>query len=327
MPLSGGSPQVICDVTDWQVLGVTWGPDGDIVFGTRGPGGLFQVRAQGGTPQNTTTSNQEENELEHTFPQFLPGGKAVVFDVRTGGGVRGSPLGMLSLETGKWRTVLQGGYPTYSPSGHLIYKTSQVPLVHMVVPFDVDRLEVTGEPVRLGSLDGINDFLVSPDGTLIYFLPSQSSDPVWVDRQGRGELLTTPSRVASVPRLSPDGHHLALNLGGILAGERWTLEIARGILSPLVQELSGAPVWTPDGKELTFSLNIGSTLWRTLFQTSVDGSGEPDQLIPDRAPGPRFQLDIPCSWSPDGKVLAYVQVTLTSSDIWLLPLGGEPNPF
>jgi len=107
-------------------------------------------------------------------------------------------------------------------------------------------------------------------------------------------------------------------------------------LSPLVQERSGAPVWTPDGKQLTFSLRIDpeNTLW-TLFQTSADGSGEPEQLIPDRAPGPVAQRDVPCSWSPDGKVLAYClssysihQVaTATSNDIWLLPLGGEPEPF
>ena len=326
VPLAGGTPQVICDVTDLHVLGATWGPDGDIIFGTKGPGGLYQVSAQGGTPHNITTPNEKENEREHTFPQFLPGGKAVVFDVRTGGGATsGTPLGILSLETGKWRKVLQGGYPIYSPSGHLLYKASTFPMVNMAVRFDVDRLEVTGEPVRLGTLEGINDFVVLPDGTLIYFQPPQSSDPVWVDRQGHVEPLTTPSRVASVPRLSPDGHHLALNLGGLGAREIWTLEIARGILSPLVQEPSGGPVWTPDGKELTFSLKIRPGL-RTLFQTSADGSGEPAQLIPDREPGRVSHL--PCSWSPDGKVLAYIHRTSpVSHDIWLLPLGAKPEPF
>ena len=37
VPLAGGSPQVICDVTDVEVLGATWGPDDDIIFGSRGP--------------------------------------------------------------------------------------------------------------------------------------------------------------------------------------------------------------------------------------------------------------------------------------------------
>ncbi len=62
------------------------------------------------------------------------------------------------------------------------------PLVRMAVLFDVDRLEVTGDPVRLGTLEGIEDFVVSPDGTLIYFRPSQASDLVWVDRQGRASI-------------------------------------------------------------------------------------------------------------------------------------------
>ena len=203
-------------------------------------------------------------------------------------------------------------------------------LVQMAVAFDVDRLETTGEPVRLGTLEGINAFVVSPDGSLIYFQPPQSSDPVWVDRQGHVEPLTTSPRVASVPRLSPDGHHLALNLRGLSASEIWTLEIGRGILSPLVQAPpsgpkldnwgSFGPVWTPDGKELTFSRR------RTLFQTSADRSGEPDQLIPDREPGRVWHL--PCSWSPDGKVLAYIHRTSpVSHDIWFLPLGAKPEPF
>ena len=54
----------------------------------------------------------------------------------------------------------------------------------MAAPFDVDSMEVTGEPVRVATLDGINDFAVTPDGTLIYFQPPQSSGLVWRDRQG-----------------------------------------------------------------------------------------------------------------------------------------------
>ena len=64
--LAGGPPQIICDVRGIDVLGVTWGADDRIIFGTTGTGGLYEVSAQGGaTPRNITTPNVEENELEH----------------------------------------------------------------------------------------------------------------------------------------------------------------------------------------------------------------------------------------------------------------------
>ena len=53
-------------------------------------------------------------------------------------------IGVLSLDTGKKKILVQGGTsPHYSPSGHLIYARAGRLLA---VPFDPDKLEVTGQP-------------------------------------------------------------------------------------------------------------------------------------------------------------------------------------
>ena len=106
--LAGGRPQAICDLKDLQVVGATWGPDGTIVLGTMGP--LYRVSAQGGVPQSITTLNREKQELRHYLPQFLPGGKNVVFDIRSvqlSRAYSGALKNVLSLETSGW---LSGAY-------------------------------------------------------------------------------------------------------------------------------------------------------------------------------------------------------------------------
>ena len=80
----------------------------------------------------------------------------------------------------------------------------------MALPFDVESLEPTGDAVRVGILEGVNDFTFSSDGTLVYFQPTLGSSLVWVDRQGGVELLAETQKNAFSPRLSPDGIRLLL---------------------------------------------------------------------------------------------------------------------
>ena len=154
--LSGGKPQVICDLGDLITRGYTWGPDGSIILGTRGNEGLFRVSAQGSTPHSITTPNVQEGELEHSYPEFLPGGNALLVDIRGSreAGKLTAPISVFSLETGKWKRVGKGGYPCYSPTGHVLYKGPEH-LINMALPFDVESLEPTGDAVRVGILEGV----------------------------------------------------------------------------------------------------------------------------------------------------------------------------
>ena len=80
-------------VTLGEVLGIhggaDWGHDDRIVFGRGGfsaaqaPSGLEMIPAAGGSPQPLLQLDSVSGELEHQWPQILPGGRAVLFTVTT----------------------------------------------------------------------------------------------------------------------------------------------------------------------------------------------------------------------------------------------------
>jgi Tol biopolymer transport system component len=123
------------------------------------------------------------------------------------------------------------------------------------------------------------------------------------------------------PRLSPDGQRLAVGCEG---SGLWLYELARGTLTR-VTETGGslaAPVWTPDGKHLTFRFLVSGSL--NLHWIPADSSGGPERLTTSE------NMQSPASWSPDGRVLAFSeQDSTTGWDIWVLKLEGDrkPQPF
>ena len=81
------------------------------------------------------TPDAEKSEISYTCPKFLPGGKALFFDVS--GQIR-----VLLLQTGEQKVVVDGGINAYyAPTGHLVYLRRGALLA---APFDLARLEVTG---------------------------------------------------------------------------------------------------------------------------------------------------------------------------------------
>jgi hypothetical protein len=59
----------------------------------------------------------------------------------------GSSIGVIDLKTGRFRPLLRGNRPYYLPTGHIVFYSG--PEEVSVVPFDVDRLEVTGPAVPI----------------------------------------------------------------------------------------------------------------------------------------------------------------------------------
>ena len=65
-------------------MGASWSTDDTIVFATNDPtSGLLRVAAAGGEPEVLTTPNREQGELDHLWPEVLPGGQAVLFTIAT----------------------------------------------------------------------------------------------------------------------------------------------------------------------------------------------------------------------------------------------------
>jgi hypothetical protein len=143
--LHGGPATPLCDAPTPH--GAHWVTDDMIVYAPNFGSGLLRISSTGGMLQTLTTPNAKEQEISHRWPQVLPGGKDVLFTIQMGNTTTydDARIAVLSMQTGKWRTLLQGGfYARYVPSGHVVY-------VHagslMAVAFDLARMEVMGSPV------------------------------------------------------------------------------------------------------------------------------------------------------------------------------------
>ncbi len=166
-------------------------------------------------------------------------------------------------------------------------------------------------------------FAVSANGVLA-FIQGGAPDIVqltWRDRNGsRSGVIGAAGPWLSF-RLSPDERFAALirdepnRLSSL-----WLLDLLQGATTRLITEGSNnEPVWSPDGKQLTFSSARNSP--PTLFLKPLAGNVPEERLLQSH-----FQ-SYPSSWSPDGEFLIYSMVSpLTRGDIWLLPLSGERKP-
>ena len=257
--ITGGSPLTLCTVDGFGSRGAAWGPDGTIIYATnRATNGLQRVSAAGGSPTPLTNPDPARGEGDHLWPEFLPGGGAVLFTITAPtGGVEKAQIAVLDLKTGSYKVLIQGGsHAHYVQTGHLVYGAGGTV---RAVPFDLDRLEVTGAPV--GVLEhvvttsaGALDLVVAVNGTMVYVpggVAGAAGSLVWVDRSGREEPLATPVRAYTYPRIAPDGTRLAVD---IRDRERhvWTWDFARRALTRLTFDSSSDnyPAWSPDSRRL-----------------------------------------------------------------------------
>ncbi len=314
--VDGGQPIVVCDVDARDTIGVTWGSRGNFIFG-RYADGLWQLPESGGTPKQLTSP--ASGPLNQLWPTFLPGSNAVLFTADSG---TSPQIAVLSLDTGKVRNLIGGTDPTYSPSGHLLFTQAGA---LMAVPFDLQRLEIAGNPVPVvdgllvhgssNSISSSTDYSLSSNGTLVYVPGSSRNAPVhleWVTRDGAELPLPAAPHVYVLPKISPDGKRIAIGITEKDA-QLYIYDIARDTLNRFTFQGSNnlGSLWTPDGKRIAYISN--STGPRNIFWQLADGTGGLERL--NTSP----QLSIPGSWSPDGKVLAYAIIDPHMGyDIWTL---------
>jgi len=318
----------------------SWGEDGSIIVSDVLGKGLVRYPAAGGQPQPLPGFNAKDAVLA---PQILPGGKAVLFtaaDMSTD--VDRYAIEVLTLANGHRKIVVRGGAAARyvgAPGrpGHLIYVNKAV---LFAVPFDLDKLETRGTPVpvlddvALAPMTEMGQFDCSPGadghGVLVYRRAGANSGDLWtlewIDAAGKTEPLPVKPGAFHVLRLSPDGERVALMTSEGGHTDIWAYDIRRDAMTRLTfgDGFYESPVWSPDGRYIVYE-----SLVKGIFQTRADGSGQPQALMEGSA------NQIPYSFSPDGKRLAYQDLAGGRGQIWTVALeeqggrlrAGKPEAF
>ena len=321
--LNGSAAVTLADAPDDR--GGTWSEDNSIIFAPKQSGGLMRIPDGGGTPTPLTTLAGAE--VTHRWPQALPGGKAVLFTVDTDTTSFNDATIAVQPFQGERKTVYEGGFfGHYLPSGHLAFANEST---LFVIPFNLETMTVTQPPspaisgISASLTNGTAQFSVSTAGSLLYVPGSSGPSEVqmlWLEKNGNVQPLRSEPGVYRDPRFSPDGKYVAVQMVENKSDDIWVYDWARDVMSRLTFDVTPDvdAVWTPDGRHLTYASTRNGDPSNNLFWIPSDGSGQPARL----ASSPNGQ--VPMSWRPDTKVLAFIEVRPdTRADIMMLPMDGD----
>jgi eukaryotic-like serine/threonine-protein kinase len=341
--VAGGPVQTLTDAVSQIGPPVqNWGADDNILFSTNGV--LTRIRSGGGTPETVATPDYTKGEQFYAGAQLLPSDHGILVTIHRGGGnTDDNVIVVLNPRTKEKKVVLEhAGIAQYvstgpvSTAGHLVYYDPRTASL-LAVPFDADRLAVRGSPVPVvdavrSTVGPFGDFSISDSGTLVY-VPGTAkgrtaSTLVWVDRAGTEQQLGAPPRAygsnLTAPRLSPDGHRIAVTIAGD-SDDVWVYDQDRGTLERVTSEgNSRGPVWTPDGKRLVYERSPGAD--SAVLSVPVDSSAAPSVIATQNKAS-----ILPSSISPDGRLmLGFFPI---DKGLWVLDLvegapgGPKLRPF
>jgi len=317
---AGGPVQALCDAPDGR--GGAWNEQGTILFAPRIAGPLQRVSDGGGTPEEATPGNKDDDQFTNRNPYFLPDGKHFLFIQRTGKDTVGSVY-YGSLGGGQPKQLLPVGSNVAYSNGYLFYvKDSTL----MGQRFDVSAVRFEGKPIPITeSIEYYNPrnigyFSVSQD-VLVYRQASVvNRELVWLDGTGKelehwgepapysGGTFSTRSRMAVLLRSNPDGHGNSL----------WLADTERRTITRLTpdSELDQRGVVSADGKSVLITATSG--YHTALVQRSLVSSGKEEKL-PELG-----NYVFVTSQSIDGHYALFsIQDAKTGFDIHSMDLGGD----
>jgi Tol biopolymer transport system component/tRNA A-37 threonylcarbamoyl transferase component Bud32 len=275
--VAGGPVTPICTLSE-TAYGATWTVGDTVIFGS--DSGLMDVPAGGGSPR--VIVKPDSGEVFH-FPDILPGGQAVLFGVSGHGSLK---LAALIRRTGKVKRLAQlGGYPRYVNGGFIV--VSDPSGILSALPFDAERLEVTGPARPLADQLGANpdgdiNVGVSRSGDVAYQVtPSAGSRLLLVSRAGDTRSAGADSGNYYAPSVAADGRHVALVRGTDATFNNrdvWVFDLTQRTQTRVTFDTTASwPVWSPDGRRIVYTRGVSGEAG--IYSIPADGSGAAEPIL------------------------------------------------
>ncbi len=326
IPATGGRSQTLSDAP--TARGGTWNSQGTILFVPSPPQPPHVISASGGEAKPVPLGGEGSAAGRYQrFPHFLPDGRHYLY-LAFKRAPEKSAICVGSLDSTESRCLVSAqSSAAYAAPGYLVYRREAELLAQR---FDLDKLELRGDPVPIVSGIGFNPitlgtlFSVSNDGTLAY-LPAEAmkSQLAWIGRDGKQIGLAGSPGYHNSLSLSSDGRLAAYDEASANGDlDIWTFDMERGVPSRITFDpgTDFFPVLSPDGSRVVFSSLRGAP--PALFEKMTSGAAAEKPILPQGLP------QLPTTWSPDGRFLVYgVLDPKTKWDVWVLPMFGDRRPF
>jgi len=331
--VAGGVP---ISLTDVDGIGGAWAPSGDILF-TAPSGPVYRLPAGGGKPEPVTALDASRGETGHRYPSLLPDGRHFLYLALNLAGNRGDPANRIwvgSLDGGPAKPLIPANFNAQYADGYLLsLRGGDLGGSLFAQPFDVARLETTGDPIGVvdqmslyGDYLGLGTYSVSQNGVLVFDAARLLTRLEWFDRAGRQIGSFGDPDLHFNPRLSPDGTQIAFDKydTGTQTTQIWVGDVARGVQTPLTSgsNSNASPVWSPDGSRIAFQSDRKHQA--DVYVRQVQGSGSDEALTDEDG------QKVPTDWSRDDRFLIMQDREAAGNrmmQLSALPLSGDREPF
>jgi Tol biopolymer transport system component len=330
IPVDGGKPKKLVDALAREPI---FSPDGKRIAYVEdknlgvGGGGLWVVRAQGGTPKLAANAGkasspvwspkgdmiafvdkQDKASQIHIIPINEDGESAapkITIDAPEGiqgvnliaGWTSDNKIGLVfekPLEFGLYTVPKEGGKATIVSHG-------KYPVQPRFSPDGKQIVHVNVPDGNYGSWQRYGIAVVSAEGGEVVTVPLDSNEKIWVPAWGAGNRISKDGKTIVFSGKTPKNQGLHFHI--------WTLPVEGGMPKQLTESPSECsdmfPCWSPDGSAVAF-------VRAKVSKNYIEGFGETNIYIVNRTGGEPMLLTTesnhvsycPIAWSPDGHLMA-----------------------
>jgi serine/threonine protein kinase len=317
--MAGGPAQVLADAPSGR--GGAWNTEGTIIFNAASSGPLARISRDG---TMTMATELQKDQGSHRYPQFLPDGRHFLYYALGKAEVSGVYIGSLDSTDSK-RILTSDAQAVYAPPGYLLFLRQGALLAQ---PFDLKKLELTGEPRPLAehiatTFTGLMVVSAAGNGTVAYRTSSGNNARLtWVDRSGKEAGTFGPMAPWGAVDLSMDDTRVVTQKPESGNMDLFMIEVARGIATRLTSHPADDewPTWSPDGARIAFDSNRKGAF--DLYQMAIRDIGKETPLVESA------QTKAVASWSPDGRYILFTaRNEKTGMKLWVLPLFGKGQEY